>query len=206
MYKLAELFQQSSSFAEYAKGYNSRLMEVLSGVDLGAFSQAVEVIDKASRERRSLYLVANGGSAGVAAHMVNDLVAGSYVEGQPPFRVFSLTDNVATMTALANDVSYPEIFACQLRVYLAPGDVVLAMSVSGNSENIVRAVDYARAHDAVTIGFCGFDGGKLAGVCDIAVRVPATKDEYGPVEDSFGVLSHILSGYLTMQRGKWLHH
>jgi len=206
MYRLAEIFQSSSSIPEYAGKYAARLGEVLAAVDMNAFANAVEAVDKASQEGRTLYLIANGGSAAVAAHLVNDLVAGSYLEGQPPFKTVSLSDNAATITALANDVSYEDVFACQLRVHLAPGDVVLAMSVSGNSENIIRGVDYARAHKAVTIGFCGFDGGRLAGACDIAVPVPATKDEYGPVEDAFGVLCHMLTGYLSMRRGKWLHH
>lgn len=206
MHHLAALFQSSSSIQAYAQGYAERLSTVVGEIDRDAFARAVDVVDQAFQSNHALHVMANGGSAAVAAHLVNDLVAGGYREGPPPFRVFSLSDNLATVTALGNDAGFDYIFERQLRVYLNPGDVVLAMSVSGNSPNILHAVEYARAHKAATIGFCGFTGGKLLGACDIAVHVPATLDEYGPVEDAFSVLCHMLSGYLTMKRGKFLHH
>lgn len=206
MHKLAELFEKSDSMQRYARGYCARLAEVLDQVDVEAIARTADVLDTAAREARTIYLIANGGSAAVASHMVNDLVVGSFVEGQPPFRVFCLTDNAASVTALSNDAAFDEIFVHQLRVHLAAGDVVLAMSASGNSENILRGVAYARSVKAMTIGWCGFDGGRLAQACDIVVHVPATPDEYGPVEDAFGVLSHMISGYLSMKRGKTLHH
>lgn len=206
MHKLAELFAASASVAEYAQKYVGRLHEVLQGIDSRAVAASIERIDQAFRDGRTLYLVANGGSAGVAAHIVNDLVAGGFCEDGPRFRAVCLSDNVPSVTALANDAGYDNIFAHQLRVHLGSGDVVLAMSVSGNSENIIRAMTYAREHDAATIGWCGFDGGRLAKCCDIAVHIPTTKDEYGPVEDAFGVLGHILCGHLTMRYGRKLHH
>ncbi|HPO15185.1 MAG TPA: SIS domain-containing protein [Candidatus Hydrogenedentes bacterium] len=206
MHHLATLFQSSSSFQAYAQGYTERLAAVLKEIDRDALAQAVEIIDQAFQAQKALYVIANGGSAAVAAHIVNDLVAGGYVEGPPPFRVFSLSDNLATVTALGNDAGFDYIFERQLRVYLNPGDVVLAMSVSGNSPNILNAVAYARAHEAKTIGFCGFTGGKLAPACDVSLHIPTTLDEYGPVEDAFSVLGHIFVGYLSMKRGKLLHH
>ena len=83
---------------------------------------------------------------------------------------------------------------------------MLAMSVSGNSPNILRALTYARSHGAKTIGMCGFTGGKMATLCDILIHVETTPDEYGPVEDIFGILGHMLSGFLAMKQGKALHH
>lgn len=206
MYKLAELFAASKSTAQYAQRYVDRLHEVLQRIDPDAVAKAIERVDQAFCEGRTLYLAANGGSAGVAAHIVNDLVAGGYRDGGPSFRAICLSDNVPSVTALANDAGYDNVFAHQLRVHLEPGDVLLAMSVSGNSENIIRAVTYARERGAATIGWCGFDGGRLANVCELAVHIPATKDEFGPVEDAFGVLGHILCGHLTMRYGKKLHH
>ncbi|MBP8132226.1 MAG: SIS domain-containing protein [Candidatus Hydrogenedentes bacterium] len=206
MHKLAELFASSASAAEYAPRYLERLHEVLRGIDPGVLQRVVERIEQAVREGRRLFIIANGGSAGVAAHIVNDLVAGGYSEDAPPFRALSLSDNVPSVTALANDSGYDSVFERQLRVHLEPGDVVLGMSVSGNSENILRGVAYARERGAATIGWCGFEGGRLAGACDLVVHVPATKDEYGPVEDAFSVLGHIVCGYLTMRHGKMLHH
>ena len=206
MYRLAELFAASGSVAEYARGYAGRLDEVLRQLDFEAVARVVDRIDEAFRAGRRLYVIANGGSAGVAAHIVNDLVAGGYAEDAPPFRVLCLSDNVPSVTALANDAGYDDIFERQLRVHLEPEDVVLAMSVSGNSENVLRAVAFARSRGATAIGWCGFDGGRLLNACDLAVHVPATKDEYGPVEDAFAVLGHIVCGHITMRYGKRLHH
>jgi D-sedoheptulose 7-phosphate isomerase len=89
---------------------------------------------------------------------------------------------------------------------LQPGDLVLAMSVSGNSPNILKAVEYAKANGSKTVGLCGFDGGALSKSADVVVHIPSTKDEYGPVEDAFSVICHIVSGYLAMHIGRPLHH
>ena len=94
----------------------------------------------------------------------------------------------------------------QLEVQLQPGDVVMALSVSGNSPNILRGLEYARSQGNTTIGLCGFTGGKLFPLCDIAVLTETTPDEYGPVEDVFSIVCHILSGYMSMKLGKQLHH
>ena len=206
MYKLSELFNQAESFADYIKLYNARLAEVLEGISGEAMTQAMEILDKARNDNKAIYLIGNGGSAGLASHIVNDMVAGAYQEGKPALRAFSLTDNVSTVTALGNDCGYESIFLNQLKVYLQPGDVVLAMSVSGNSPNIIRALRYAKEHGAATIGICGFTGGSMIGISDVSIHIPATLDEYGPVEDAFGIIGHIMAGYLSMKQGKMLHH
>lgn len=206
MYKMQEIYKASSGPADYARRYCAHMAEVLSKLDVEAVARAIEAMERTSANGRTMYFIANGGSAATASHFVNDFVAGSYVEGAPKLRAFCLTDNAASITALANDVGYEDIFAWQLKVNMVPGDLVYAMSVSGNSENIVRAVDYARANGATTVGISGFDGGRLAKAAEISVVIPSTKDEYGPVEDVFNVLDHIIIGYIAMHRGKWLHH
>ena len=206
MHQLAQLFQQADSTEAYLRRYTERLSELLGQLDLPVVAKIIEVFDRACKERKSIYLIANGGSAAVASHWVNDLVAGGYVEGQPSFKAFCLADNVESVTALGNDAGFDDIFALQLKTRMEPGDVVYAMSVSGNSENIIRAMELARAQGGTTIGICGFDGGRLKDACDIALVIETTKDEYGPVEDIFGILDHLVTGYLTMKRGKWLHH
>ena len=206
MYKIAEMFSKADSFKAYVNLYNERLAEVMAGLDANAIACVADALDAARENRKAIYIIGNGGSAATAAHMVNDFVAGSYVEGKPAFRAFSLSDNVSTVTALSNDCGYEQIFEHHLKVHMEPGDVVLALSVSGNSPNIVRALEYARKHGAVTIGLCGFSGGKMAGLCDIVVHAKTTPDEYGPVEDVFSILGHIISGYLAMKMGKALHH
>lgn len=206
MHTLAQFFSESQSMADYVRKYCTRLSELLAALDTAAVEQIMEHIDRASLDDRAVFFIANGGSAAVASHWVNDLVAGSYVEGQPPFRAYALADNIASVTALGNDAGFVHIFEHQLRVDMRPGDVVFAMSVSGNSENVIRAMQYARANGARTIGVCGFDGGRLKGLCDVTLHIPTTPDEYGPVEDIFGVVDHLITGYLTMKRGKRLHH
>lgn len=206
MYKMAELFSQAQSLPHYAKLYNARLAELLNNLDTEALGQAAEKILETRESGRSLYIIGNGGSAAIAAHLVNDLVAGAYIEGAPNFRACSLSDNVATVTALANDSGYESLFVRQLEVQLQPGDVVMALSVSGNSPNILRGLEYARSQGNTTIGLCGFTGGKLFPLCDIAVLTETTPDEYGPVEDVFSIVCHILSGYMSMKLGKQLHH
>ena len=206
MHKMAELFSRAESFSQYAHSYNARLTELLSRLDWEAVERTATVITAARESGRALYIMGNGGSAATAAHLVNDLVAGAYIEGVPPFRAFSLSDNPATVTALANDSGYENIFAHQLKVQLMPGDVVLALSVSGNSPNIVRALEYARGQGNATIGLCGFDGGVIPDWCDIIIHAATTPDEYGPVEDVFSIVAHILSGYMAMKLGKQLHH
>ncbi|MFP4502156.1 MAG: SIS domain-containing protein [Candidatus Hydrogenedentota bacterium] len=206
MTRLAQLFEAASDPADYARRYTAHLADILQAVDTAAIGRIIAAFDRVCDSGHTLYFIANGGSAAVASHWVNDLVAGAYVEGIPPVRAFCLTDNVASVTALANDDGYDDIFTYQLRACLQPGDLVYAMSVSGQSENIIRAVDFAKSRAATTVGVCGLSGGKLKDRCDITLHVPATPDEYGPVEDVFAVLDHIVSGYLAMKRGKKLDH
>jgi D-sedoheptulose 7-phosphate isomerase len=206
MHNLIDMFEKSGSVESYVKSYADRLHEVLLEMDGEAIGKIIDAIEKVSLDGGTLFTMANGGSAAACSHLVNDLVAGSYVEGKPSLRTYCLSDNVESITAIANDAGYENVFLQQLRVNMKPGDVVMAMSVSGNSENIIRGIDYANANGAVTIGYTGFDGGKLREACGISVHVPTTKDEYGPVEDAFNILGHLVSGYIAMQRGKRLHH
>jgi D-sedoheptulose 7-phosphate isomerase len=203
---LAQLFEASKSPADYAAGYLGRIAELLKQIDVASVEKATAKIEETARQGKTIYCIANGGSAAVASHFVNDLSANSVSDGQTGIRSFSLADNVESITAIANDVGFEHVFLYQLRANLQPGDVVIAMSVSGNSPNILNAVRYAKEHGAYTVGWCGFEGGALAKLCDLAIHVPSTRDEYGPVEAIFSHLSHIISGYVTMKRGKKLHH
>jgi D-sedoheptulose 7-phosphate isomerase len=111
-----------------------------------------------------------------------------------------LSDNQAILTALANDEGYEKVFIRQLEVMLQPEDVVVALSVSGNSSNVVAAVQYANDLGALTIGLTGFDGGELRKLVDIGLHVPTSKGEYGPAEDVFQILDHLIYTYLRMKR------
>ena len=205
-YTLASIFEESNSPAEYARRYAERLSALLAELDFDAVVKMIDMLDEASQNKRFVYFIANGGSAAVASHWVNDLVAGGFLEGRPGFRALCLSDNVESVTAIGNDSGFENIFVNQLKVNMDPGDVVFAMSVSGNSENIIRAVDWAKSHGGKTIGVSGFKGARLKDRCDVNLHIPSSPDEYGPVEDIFGILEHMVTGYLTMRRGKKLQH
>lgn len=204
--KLKALFERSSDAASYVWSAGERMSELIRQLDHVAIGKVVNVVAEAGAAGRSVFTIGNGGSAAVASHFVNDMGVNSWVAGQPGIHVQCLCDNFASVTAVANDVSFEDVFRRQLECSLRAADVLIAMSVSGNSENIVRAVEYASEIDAVTVGMCGFDGGRLAQVAEHIVHVPSTPDEYGPVEDAFSIVCHMISSYLTMQRGRFLHH
>ena len=206
MNKLAEIHAAAPNAQDYFQAYTERLTDLLNVLDKDAIAATIAAVEACSQRGNTLFSMANGGSAASASHLVNDLVAGCYLDNHPKLRTLCLSDNVATVTALGNDAGFDHIFSHQLRVHMRPGDLVLAMSVSGNSENLIQAVDYANANGATTIGYAGFDGGRLAEKCKISVVIPTTKDEYGPVEDVFNILGHVLITYLAMSRGKYLHH
>jgi D-sedoheptulose 7-phosphate isomerase len=137
------------------------------------------------------YLIGNGGSAATASHMMNDLLKCTLVDGQPRFRAIALTDNVPAMTAFANDIAYEEIFVEPLRSLLDPCDALVALSGSGNSPNVIRAIAFAKELGATTIGLCGDTGGKLALLADVAVKIPAAR--IGQQEDGHLILNHVIA-------------
>lgn len=206
MYRLKELFGQASTPSSYMAGFLGLMSDLARRLDPEAIARVAEIVEEAGRNGRTIYTIGNGGSAVVASHFVNDMGVNTMVNGEPGFRVCCLADNVASVTAVANDASFEEIFRYQVRCAVAPGDVLIAMSVSGNSENVVRAVEAANEVGVSTVGFCGFDGGRLADTARHVVHVESTKDEYGPVEDAFSIICHAVSGFLSMRRGRFLHH
>ncbi len=206
MHRLRGLFDDASSPSEYALSYARRMTDVLANLDANAIAASINALEAASADGQMIFTMGNGGSSAIASTFVNDLGPNTFVEGRPPFRMVSLTDNVDSVTSVGNDSGYENIFEYQLRVMMRPGDVVLAMSVSGNSPNIVRGIEYAKANGALTIGWTGFGGGKLGTLCDIHVNIPTALDEYGPAEDMFSILGHISATYLSMKRGRKLHH
>jgi D-sedoheptulose 7-phosphate isomerase len=143
------------------------------------------------RARQQLFILGNGGSAATASHMMNDMNKFTIVEGKHRFRAIALTDNVPLLTAVGNDQSYADVFVEPLKNLLQPGDAVIAISASGNSLNVVKAVEYAKAKGATVIGFCGRPGGKLAQLADLKIVIPS--DRIGQQEDGHMILDHVLS-------------
>jgi D-sedoheptulose 7-phosphate isomerase len=182
---------ERSAIAVSLEDHIADVRAVLARIPVDAIERVVEIILDAYRERKHLYVVGNGGSASTATHFACDLSKATIVEGRARLRVTSLSDNVSLLTAWANDTSYENVFAEQLANLLDPDDVVVAISASGNSKNVLAAVRAARERGAVTVGFIGFSGGALKDAVDAAIHVPS--DSYGVVEDCHLVLEHAIT-------------
>ena len=171
--------------------YLGEVVEMVESLPRDAIWRVVEAVMEARERGKQVILLGNGGSAATASHMACDLAKTSIVPGAPRIRAISLTDNVPLMTAWANDVAYEEIFAQQLANLVQEGDLVIAISGSGSSPNVLRAVEVARAAGARTVGFTGHPGGRLKDVVDISVIVPSRRIEQA--EDAHLILDHAIS-------------
>jgi len=176
--------------------YKTELLKALDTVDLSRVNQAIELFKDVRAHGRHIFVCGNGGSASTASHFACDMVKGaSYNRGQR-FRIMALTDQLATITAYANDVSYDSVFVEQLRNFAQPGDLVMGISGSGNSPNVIRALEYANSIGCRTIALTGRDGGKLAPLAQLSIEVQAP--HMGRIEDAHMVVCHMI-GYYFME-------
>jgi len=174
----------------FARGYLDRLRRTLDAVDPAALAAAVDLVEAAWRGGRQVITLGNGGSALTALHYVNDWNKGVFAATGTPFLGRCLCDNIGLVMAYANDVAYDAVFAEQLKATMRPGDLVVALSSSGESANVLRAVDHANASGGVTLGLCGHRGGRLRAAARHALWVPA--DDTQLVEDVFLAFGHIV--------------
>ncbi|MGD8374571.1 MAG: SIS domain-containing protein [Acidobacteriota bacterium] len=186
-----------SGIREYAAEYFDGMRRSIEEVDGEALEGIAEVFREAWRNDRRVFILGNGGSATTASHMATDLGKGTAQPGVKRFKALSVTDNMGLVTAYGNDMSYDDIFVEQIKNHLEPGDVVVGITGSGNSPNVLKAIRWAREHGAVTVGFIGFGGGKLAGMVDHQVTFSSCN--YGIVEDLHLSLNHILSQFFTRE-------
>ncbi len=184
---------------ERIQEYISHLQGVLDRLCLPDVRGSIDLVMQAYHADRQIFVIGNGGSASTASHIATDLGKGTSLPGVRRFRVISLTDNASTMTAWSNDVCYEDVFLEQLKNLVNPGDLVIGISASGNSENIIRAVRHAKNIGCNTIGWTGFGGGKLQQLADVSVVVDS--HEYGPVEDVHLILNHILHAWIREELG-----
>jgi D-sedoheptulose 7-phosphate isomerase len=172
-----------------ARQYFEELQRVVVALPHGTINQIADELVKANESGRMVYLFGNGGSASLASHFACDLGKGTaYCNGGKRFRALALTDNLPTLTAWANDSGYESVFSEQLRNFLQPQDVAFAISGSGNSKNILNALQLAREARATTIGISGFHGGEMRSLCDICVVVPS--DDMQIIEDLHLAIAH----------------
>src|SRR3989344_3162 len=185
---------------EFINGYISELIRCLTSLDNEKIELVIDVLVTAYKKDRKVFILGNGGAASTSSHMACDLGKGTlqrvYDNTERRFRVISLVDNVALMTAFANDLSFDDIFVQQLRNLVETDDVVIALSGSGNSQNVVKAIEYAKLCGAKTIGILGFKtGGKLGSIADYSIIVDS--NHYGPIEDIQLVLNHMIAAWIA---------
>lgn len=180
---------------QFSKSYLSYLKEIFDKINLSEIRSFIEVLLFARESGATIFFIGNGGSASTASHFANDLAFGTN-EYEKPFKVMSITDNVAVLTALGNDYGYDEIFIRQLKIYGKKGDVLVAISASGNSQNLINAFEYASTSGIKTVSLTAFDGGKIRKMADCGVHIPTDKKEYGPAEDLHMILDHLVGNYL----------
>lgn len=179
----------------FAGAYLEYLGGILKGIDTGEISRFIQALLDARDRGTTIYFMGNGGSAATASHFANDLSVGTNSYDKP-FRVISLTDNQAIITALGNDFGYEEIFVRPLRLLGRAGDMVVGISASGNSPNLIRAFEYAKSAGIKTVAITAFDGGKMKSIADQGIHVPTAPKEYGPAEDAHMILDHLIGAYL----------
>lgn len=170
--------------------YLDREISVLQALDAEAINRALNLLLETFENGNTVFVFGNGGSSSTASHFQNDFNKGVSEYTEKKFQFQCLNDNVATLMAVANDIGFEEVFRFQLRGHMRPGDVVMAISGSGNSKNVLRAVEYAREQGARVIGLTGFDGGKLREMSDVSLHVPVNSMQI--TEDVHMIFDHLM--------------
>jgi D-sedoheptulose 7-phosphate isomerase len=181
---------------DFFNRYAQYMCQLLTELDTPAVQTMVNMFLEARERGNIIFFAGNGGSAATASHFSQDLGEVGRKVNQAGFKTMSLTDNVSQITAIGNDYGYEYIFSIQLKEIFRSGDVLVVISASGNSPNVVNAVEMAKRLGGQTIGLVGFDGGKLSHLCDHIVHVRTPKGEYGPVEDVHMILDHMVTSFL----------
>ncbi len=194
MNNLDAIYKKSNNFQSYAFDYFKYLNEINEKLDLNVVNEIVTELINTQETGHTIYFIGNGGSASIASHFANDFLAG--LRAKVNFRAISLCDNQALITAIANDCGYENIFSYQIQNLVNSGDLVISLSVSGNSPNVVNGIKEAKKAGAKTIGISSFGGGVVASLVDISLIISAEQGEYGPAEDVFMILDHLISSYL----------
>ena len=184
---------------EMIEHYLESEIDILKKLDTEAVQKVVKAFEEAYERESAIYVFGNGGSAGTASHMANDFNKGISEYTEKKFRFQCLNDNIPTMLAVANDIGYDDVFSFQLKNKVKEKDLVIGISGSGNSENVIRALDCAKEQGAITMGIVGYHGGKVADIADIVFHVPLCNMQI--VEDVHLVLNHMMMFILSGMKG-----
>lgn len=196
MKSLNQTYTQSISRKDYFRSYFKHLNDILLNLEVNDIDNVVKCFLTARKNKNTIFFAGNGGSAATASHFAQDLGEVGRKSNKPGFKTLSLTDNVSLISAIGNDYGYDKIFTVQMVEMFNAGDVLVAISASGNSPNIINAVEFAKKTGGKTIGLIGFDGGKMKNLCDHFVHVKTNSGEYGPVEDVHLIMDHLITSYL----------
>lgn len=177
-------------YQKMISAYLEKEIETLQALDLEKIDQALHLLADALQREATVYIFGNGGSAATASHYQNDFNKGISEHTEKKFRFYCLNDNMATVMAIANDIGYDEVFRFQLRGRLRPEDICIAISGSGNSPNVIKAVEYAKEQGCKVVGLTGFDGGRLREQCDLSLHVPVNSMQI--TEDIHMVFDHLM--------------
>jgi D-sedoheptulose 7-phosphate isomerase len=186
-----------SNAGDYVAAYREQIERAWQTLDVAALERAAVLLQAAIEGGKTIYACGNGGSAAISNHLQCDLLKGGQTDTLLRPKVISLASHLELITAIANDYEYQEIFVYQLRTLSAPGDLLITISASGNSENIVRAIEWGRDNGLKSIAMTGFTGGRSAGLADVNLHVRA--DNYGIVEDIYQSLMHCLAQYIRQR-------
>ena len=189
--------------SSFLDNYSSLISKGLSSIDRQEFEKIAKLLDKTIVEERNIFCCGNGGSAAIAEHFVCDFLKGTATDATIQPLIHSLTSSIPTITAVANDISYDDIFSFQLKRYAKEGDTLICVSSSGNSPNIINAIEEAKKLSVNTISFVGFQGGQAKSLSDHSIHINV--NNYGIVEDIHHSLMHMLSQYIrviNLEEGK----
>lgn len=181
----------------YLAAYRNAICEAWASLDADAVGRAADMLETAIFTGQTVFACGNGGSAAISNHLLCDFLKGVQTDTGLQPRVVSLAANLELITAIANDIAYDEVFVYQLRTMARPGDVLMTISSSGNSENVVRAIQWARDNRVNSIALTGFEGGRTAALADVNLHVRAAN--YGVVEDVHQSMMHVLAQYLRQR-------
>jgi len=180
----------------FSQTYTKHLINLLEELDHESISKTIQSLERARINNRKIFICGNGGSASTASHIGNDfglVISKSGKENKnPPYRVNTLVDNNSLITAIGNDFGYEEVFLQQLKINFNKNDILVVISASGNSPNLVKSVNWVKENGGEIISWLGFDGGKLKLLSDICIHVKTEKGEYAPVEDIHLIINHII--------------
>ena len=179
---------------DFSHEYLEYLSKLMAQLDRQSIAKIADILQDSRASGSTTFLLGNGGSASTATHFVNDVSLGSR-QFDKPFRAISLCDNQAVITAIANDDGYENIFLQQLQTLAKAGDTIVCISASGNSKNLIKAIEYARAHNIFIVGLSAFDGVYLMKYCDLNIHITTKVGEYGPAEDLHMVVCGLVGSY-----------